>query len=178
MKPGAVDRCRYRVSAGEFVAHSLRTVRSRIRFRCDAGEGFENPMEVKAAHAGGGGERIEVRHILSGLDQMASLRHRCGVLFEERRLVRPAPFAGPEACLFSFFARRVETDMLATCQPRCTGWPAIDAGRPYRIIERAVRGAVASYYRRPPFIVARERRRGPSGLCHHWFPRLMHCFSF
>ena len=58
-------------------------------------------MEVKAAHAGGGSERIEVRHILSGLDQMASLRHRCGVLFGERRLVRPAPFAGPEARLFS-----------------------------------------------------------------------------
>src|SRR5215510_4470472 len=124
-------------------------------------------MEVEAAHASGCGERIEVRHILGGLDQMASLRHRCGVLFGERRLVRPAPFAGPEACLFSLFARCMEMDMLAACQPRRTGWPAIDAGRPYRIIERTVCGTVASHYRLPPCIVARERRRGPSSLRHH-----------
>src|SRR5262245_46633573 len=177
MKPGTVDRFRHGATPRQLVAYSLRTMSSRIHFRCDAGEGFENPMEVKAAHAGDCGERIEVRHILSGLDQMASLRHRCGVLFDERRLVRPAPFAGSEACLFGLFARGVETDMLAACQPRRTGWPAIDASRLYRIIERAVRGAVASHYRLPSFIVARERRRGPSSLCHHWFTRLMHGFS-
>src|SRR5215813_12741900 len=133
-------------------------------------------MEVEAAHASSCGERIEVRHILSGLDQMANLRHRCGVLFGERRLVRPAPFAGPEACLFSLFARRVETDMLAACQPRRTGWPAIDACRLYRIIKRTVRGAVAPHHCLPPFLVTRERLQGPSGLCHHWFTRLLHSF--
>jgi hypothetical protein len=177
MKPGAIDRGRYRVSAGEFVAHSLRTVRSRIRFRCNAGEGFENPMKVKATHASRGGERIEVRHILSGLDQMARPRHCGGVLFGECRLVRPAPFAGSETSLFGLCACRVETDMLAACQPRRTGWPAIDASRPYRIIERTVCGAVASHDRLPPFIVTRKRRRGLRSLCHHCFTRLMHGFS-
>jgi len=171
MKSSAVDRFRYRVSPGELVPHPLRTVSSRIRFRRDAGEGFENPMEVKAAQAGGGGERIEVRHVLSGLDQMASLCHRCGVLFGERRLVRPAPFAGPEACLFGLFAGRVETDMLAACQPRRTGWPAIDAGRLYRIIKRAVRGAVArttaSTVHRRSRTAARSERFVSSLL--HWF---------
>src|SRR5215813_1290992 len=108
---------------------------------------------------------------------MASLRHRCGVLFGERRFSRSAPFAGPEACLFGLFARCMETDMLMARQPRCAGWPAIDAGRPYRIIERAVRGAIAPYHSLPPFIVARERQRGPSGLCHRWFTRLLHGFS-
>ena len=94
MKPGAVDRFRHRVSPRELVPHPLRTVRSRIRFRRDASEGFEDPMEVKAAHAGGGGERLEVRHVLSGLDQMASLRHHRGVLFGERRFSRSAPLQG------------------------------------------------------------------------------------
>src|SRR5215471_20369204 len=107
-------------------------------------------MKVKAAHPGGCSKRIEVRHVLSSLDQMASFRHCHGVLSGERRLVRPASFAGPEACLFGLFAGRVETDMLAACQPRRTGWPAINAGRPYRIIKRTVRGAIAPHHCLPP----------------------------
>src|SRR5262245_48400966 len=133
-------------------------------------------MKVKATHPGGCSECIEVRHVLSGLDQMASLRHCCSVLLGERRLVRPASFAGPEARLFGLVARRVETDMLAACQPRRTGWPAINACRLYRIIKRTVRGAVAPHHCLPPFLVTRERLQGPSGLCHHWFTRLLHSF--
>src|SRR5919197_554241 len=133
-------------------------------------------MEVKAAHTGGCGERLEVRHVLRGLKQTASLRHRCGVLFGERRFSRSAPFAGPEACLFGLFVCVMETDMLTACQPRRAGGPAIDAGRPYRIIKCAVRSAVAPPYRLPPFLVAQEGRRGPSGLCPRWFSRLRHGF--
>src|SRR4029450_9918072 len=134
-------------------------------------------MEVKAAHASGCSERIEIRHGLSGLDQMASLRHRCGVLFSERRFSRLAPFAGSETCLFGLFTRRMETDMLTACQPCRAGWPAVDAGRPYRIIKRTVRSAVAPHYRLPPFLVARERQRGLRRLCYRWFTHLMHGFS-
>src|SRR6266571_7689625 len=73
VKPGAVDRFRHRISPGELVPHPLRTVRRRIRFRRDAGESFEDPLDVKAAHAGSFSERLEVRHVLSGLNQMARL---------------------------------------------------------------------------------------------------------
>src|SRR5262245_41182608 len=88
MKSGSVARFRHRVSAAEFVSYPLRTVCRRICFRRNASVSFEDTMEVKTAHAGSCGERLEVRHILRGLDQMASLRHRCGVLFGEPRLVR------------------------------------------------------------------------------------------
>ena len=165
MKSGSVDRFCHRVSPAECVPHPLRPVRRRIRFRRDAGEGFKDTVEVKTAHAGSCGERREIRYILSGRDQMARLRYCCGVLFGEPRLVRSAPFTGPEACLFGLFAGCIETDMRAACQPCRAGWPAIDAGSPYRIIERAVRGAVAPHHRLPPCLVARERWRGPSGLC-------------
>jgi hypothetical protein len=111
-------------------------------------------MEVKAAHAGGCSEPIEVRHVLSGLNETASPGYRSGVLFGKCRLSRSAPFAGPEACLFGLFTGRMETDMLTACQPRRAGWPTIDAGRPHRIIERIVSGAVAPYHRRPSFLVA------------------------
>src|SRR5512134_3949462 len=127
MKPGAVDRFRHRIRPRELVPHPLRPVRSRIRFRRDAGEGFEDPMEVKATHASGCSEPIEVRHVLSGLNETASPGYRSGALFGERRFSRSAPFAGPETCLFGLFTRRVETDMLTARQPCRAGWPTIDA---------------------------------------------------
>src|SRR5215471_12173175 len=177
IEPSTVDRFCHCVAPRQFVSYSLRTVRSRIRFRRDAGYGFKDPMEVKTAHASGFGEGIEVRHVRSGLDQPAGLRHRCSVLCGECRLMRSAPFARPEAGLFSLFACGMETDMLAAGQPRRTGWPAIDAGRPHRIVKCTVRGAVAPHHCLPPCIVARERRRGASGLCHRWCTRLLH-YSF
>jgi hypothetical protein len=118
MKSGFVDRFRHCVSAAELVPHPLRTVRRRICFRRDTGKGFEDTMEVKTAQTGSCGERSEIRHVLGGLDETASLRYHCGVLCGERQLVRPASFTGPEAGLFGLFTRRMKTDMLAACQPR------------------------------------------------------------
>jgi hypothetical protein len=177
MKPGAVDRFRHRIRPGELVPHSLRPVCSCIRFRRDAGEGFEDPMEVKAAHAGGRSEPIEVRHVLSGLNETASLDYRSSVLCGERRFSRSASSTGPEACLFGLCTRRMETDMRTACQARRAGWPTIDASRSHRIIERTVSGAVTPYHRRPPFLVTGERRCGLNGYCPREFTRLLHSFS-
>jgi hypothetical protein len=166
MEPRAIDRFRHRVSLGELVSHPLRAVSSRVRFWRDAGDSFEDAMEVIATHAGGLRQLIEAWHLLRFLflNGATGCRHRRSLPRGEGRLMRPAALAGPETCLFGLGARRMETDMLAACQARRAGRPAIDAGRPHRIIKRPVRGAVAPYYRLPAYIVAGEHRREPIGF--------------
>jgi hypothetical protein len=70
---------------------SLCAVSSRISFRRDAGYGFEDTVEVKAAHTGGFGKRMEVRHVLGGFEDGRSSATRL-----VRRSTSPYAPGGPE----------------------------------------------------------------------------------
>ena len=119
------------------------------------------------------GERREARQLVGALDQPAGLRHRGGLPLGERGLGRPAALAGAEAGLLGGGRARVERDVLAPRQPRAARGPAIDPGGAHRIVERAVRRAVAALHRlparrrrsrKPPWFVARSARIGSSFL--------------
>jgi len=86
---------------------------------------------MKAAHSGGCGERVQVRHLLGRFDQAAGLRHGRGAAHGEGGLVRPAALARPESGRFSFLAARVEADIFAPRGARGARGAAIDAGGPH-----------------------------------------------
>jgi hypothetical protein len=64
-------------------------------------------MEVKAAHAGVGSERIDGWHVFGGLNGATRLRHGHDTPFAEGRFVRSAPFARSKPCPFGIVARRM-----------------------------------------------------------------------
>src|SRR5258706_312203 len=121
-------------------------------------------MKMKAAHAGGFGERFEIGHLLGRLDQAAGFRHDSGPLLGEPGLVRPAALAWAESGRFRFFAARMEADVFAPRKARRAGRPAIDAGGAHGIIKDPLRAPVASRHGGPAFLVVGIKR------CSQLFP--------
>jgi len=110
-------------------------------------------VEVEAAHAGGLGQRIQIRFVLRLLDQAAGARHRLRLALGQRRQVRRAAQAGPEARRLGRLAAGMEGDVGALGPARRARGPAIDAGSAHRIIKTAVGAGIAPLYGVPARIV-------------------------
>src|SRR5882672_421191 len=159
IEPGAVDRFGHGAASRQLLAHSPRAMSRRIGFRRDTGDGLEDAMKMKAAHAGGFGERLETGHLLGRLDQAAGFRHDSGALLGEPGLVRPAALAWAESGRFRFFAARMEADVFAPRKARRAGRTAIDARRAHGIIKNPLRATIASHHGGPAFLVVGKKRR-------------------
>jgi hypothetical protein len=76
VEPGAVDRFGDRGTLRELVAYTLGAMGVGIGLRRHAGDRLEHTVKVKAAHASGPGERIEIRRLFRLLDHPAGIGHR------------------------------------------------------------------------------------------------------
>ena len=64
LEPRAINRFGHRGSPRQLVPHPLRPLRHRVGFWRDASDGFEDTMEVIAAHADRGCECVEAGQCL------------------------------------------------------------------------------------------------------------------
>src|SRR3989449_9947333 len=71
MDARALDRFLHAWALRQGLAHAPGAVRRRVGFGGDPGNRPEHAVEMKAAHSGGSGERVQVRHLLGRLDQAA-----------------------------------------------------------------------------------------------------------
>ena len=154
IEAGAVDRLGDRAALRKLLAHAFGALCIAIGFRRHAGHGLEDAVEVEAAHAGGVRQRVEARHLVRLLDRTAGFCDQCCLTLGERGFVRPAALARAEARALGGGAARMEADVLASRPARRAGRPAIDAGREHRVVERAIRRAVAPQDRVPALVVA------------------------
>ena len=129
-------------------------MRRGVGLRRDTERLLEDAVEVIGAQAHGLGERVELRRLVSGLDQPAGLRDLPGVKLPERRLVGLAALAGAEACPLCLVARVEEEHIGAIGETRRTTRAAINAGGFHRNVELAFEGGVAGDESLPAGLVA------------------------
>ena len=160
IETGTVDRLGDRGTLFQLVPHAPRAPGVGVGFGRHPGDRLEHPVEVKAAHAGGPGERVEARRLFGLLDQATGMRHHRRVAFGQRLLVRPAALARAKARRLRLLAGGVEGDVRAARQARGAARPAVHAGGQDRIVKHSDRGAVTASDRIPPRIAGGEGWHG------------------
>src|SRR6185437_3217637 len=129
----------HRAAAAELAAQPLAPSRRGIGFRRDAGRGFEDAVEMKAAHAGDLGEDLEARLALRRLDHAAGLGDHRRLLGARRGRVGTAALARAEAGALRRLAALIKSNVFAIGPARAARRPAINAGGAHGIEESAVR---------------------------------------
>ena len=129
-------------------------MRRGVGLRRDPERLLEDAVEVIGAQAHGLGKIVELRRLVSGLDQPAGLRNLPGVKLTERLPVGLAAFAGPEARPLRLVPRVEEAHIGALGETRRTTRAAIDAGGFHRNVELAFEGGVAGDDSLPAGLVA------------------------
>src|SRR5690606_2621416 len=123
---GIIDRLGHRGAAAKAFAQAPLTLGAGIGLGREAGCLLEQAVEMKAAEAGGPGERVEARWLLRLGDAPAGLGHRCGVWARTgRSVLRPAALAGPKAGGFRLGRGREEAGVRALGLARRAGRAAI-----------------------------------------------------
>src|SRR5487761_26988 len=166
-EPGAVDRFRHAAGARQFVVQPPRAAGGRVAPRRYAGHCLEHTMEVEAAHVRCAGQRAQVRRRFRRLDRPTGLGLDGGTTGGEGGCIGATPFAGPEPRRLGRYPAVVKRDVLAPCRARRAVGTAINAGRPYRVIEVTIGSRIASLHRFPTLGFRRERLRS--------FPSLSYC---
>ena len=75
------------------------------------------------------------------------------MLFNQRRLIGLAAFAGAETCFFSFCTRRMKLHIFRTCRPGCTGRPAIHTSGFDGIVKLTIRFGIPCANRCPARVI-------------------------
>ena len=114
----------------------------RVGARCQPSDGLEEPVKMRGA------QPCPVRHFFEAWDFRRGLDvHRFPRLSRRAartsRLTRHASLARTEARAFGLLWSFVKADVFRLGQACSAGRPAVHAGRPHRVIDLAIEGAIA-----------------------------------